>query len=103
MVSLDKPVGEDGLTPFGELLESDARGAREEVESMMRCEAVRRALAKLPRAERDVLSMRFGIGCHQRTLDDVASRLHISRDRVRRLEARGLALLGRRPEVASLH
>lgn len=103
VVSLDKPVGEDGLTPFGELLESDTAEPDEEVEATMRCEAVRHALAKLPRAERDVLKMRFGIGCHQRTLDDVASCLDISRDRVRRLEARGLALLGRRPEVVSLH
>jgi RNA polymerase primary sigma factor len=103
VVSLDKPMGDDGATPFGELLESDATDPGEEVEATMRCEAVRHALAKLPGAERDVLCLRFGIGCHPRTLDDVARRLHISRDRVRRLEARGLALLGRRPEVAALH
>jgi RNA polymerase primary sigma factor len=103
VVSLDKPVGEDGVTPFGDLLESDDSEPGEQVEESMRCEAVRHALAKLPGAERDVLRLRYGIGCHPRTLDDVARRLHISRDRVRRLEARGLALLGRRPEVAALH
>jgi RNA polymerase sigma factor (sigma-70 family) len=61
------------------------------------------ALAKLPGEERRVLRLRYGIGCHPGTLDDVAARLQISRDRVRRLEARGLAMLGRRPEVAALH
>jgi RNA polymerase primary sigma factor len=103
VTSLDKPVGEDGLTSFGELIESDDAEPAEEVESTMRCEAVRRALAKIPGAEREVLSLRYGIGCNAETLDCVAASLGISRDRVRRLEARGLALLGRRPEVAALH
>ena len=75
VASLDKPVGEDGQTPFGDLLESDASEPGEQVEASMRCEAVRHALAKLPGAERDVLSLRYGIGCHPRTLDDVAGRL----------------------------
>jgi RNA polymerase primary sigma factor len=103
VASLDKPVGEDGQTPFGELLESDALEPDEEVESRLRHQAVRGALTKLPRAERHVLRLRYGIGCRPRTLDDVAERLAISRDRVRRLEARGLAMLGRRPEVVALH
>ena len=103
VASLDKPVGEDGQTPFGELLESDASEPDEQVESRWRHEAVRGALAKLPRAERSVLRLRYGVGCQPRTLDDVARRLKISRDRVRRLEARGLAMLGRRPEVVGLH
>jgi RNA polymerase primary sigma factor len=103
VTSLDKPVGEDGQTPFGELLESDASEPGEEVESILRDEAIRDALAKLPRPERQVLRLRYGIGCQSRTLDDVAGRLEISRDRVRRLEARGLALLKCRPEVVALH
>jgi RNA polymerase primary sigma factor len=103
VASLDKPVGENGQTAFGELLESEESEPDEEVERMLRNEAVRGALTKLPRAERRVLRLRYGIGCHPGTLDDVAARLEISRDRVRRLEARGLALLGRRPEVAALH
>jgi RNA polymerase primary sigma factor len=103
VTSLDKPVGEDGLTSFGELIESDDAEPAEEVETTMRKEAVRRALAKVPRAEREVLRLRYGIGCDARTLDSAAACLGISRDRVRRLEARGLALLGRRPEVAALH
>jgi RNA polymerase primary sigma factor len=103
VASLDKPVGDDGQTPFGELLESDEAEPADEVETLLRHQTVRGALGKLPQAERRVLHMRYGIGCHAGTLDDVAARLHISRDRVRRLEARGLAMLGRRPEVAALH
>ena len=103
VTSLDKPVGEDGLTSFGELIESEESEPAEEVEITLRGEAVRGALTKLPPAERDVLRLRYGIECDPHTLDDVADCLGISRDRVRRLEARGLALMGRRPEVAALH
>ena len=67
----------------------------------MLCNATVRGAAREATASgRRVLRMRYGIGCPPRTLDDVAGHLKISRDRVRRLEARGLALLGRRPEVA---
>jgi RNA polymerase primary sigma factor len=103
ITSLDKPVGEDGQTAFGDLLESDESEPDEAVETILSGETVRVALAKLPGEERRVLRLRYGIGCHPGTLDDVAARLQISRDRVRRLEARGLAMLGRRPEVAALH
>jgi RNA polymerase primary sigma factor len=102
VASLDKPVGEDEQTPFGELLESEESQPPEEVESVLRREAIRRALARLPRPEREVLTLRYGIGCEQATLDEVVDRLGISRDRVRRLESRGLGLLARAPEAQAL-
>jgi RNA polymerase primary sigma factor len=102
VASLDKPVGDDAETPFGELIESHDSPPAEEVENTMRREALRRALASLPAAERMVVAMRYGIGCEPTTLDGVVSRLGISRDRVRRLEARGLSMLKRAPEVAAL-
>ena len=102
VASLDKPVGEDEQTPFGELLESEESQPPEEVESVLRREAIRRALARLPRPEREVLALRYGIGCEQATLDQVVEHLGISRDRVRRLESRGLDLLARAPEAQAL-
>ena len=103
VTSLDKPIGEEDPTPFGELIESDGWEPAEEVERSMRCEALRAALDRLPPAEREVVRLRYGIGCEAQTLDEVERRLAISRDRVRRLQARGLALLARTPEVAALH
>jgi RNA polymerase primary sigma factor len=103
VASLDKPIGADDQTPFGELLESDSSEPSEEVESAMRCEALRQALTRLPSPEREVVRLRYGIGCQGKTLDQVVSRLGISRDRVRRLQARGLALLERTPEDAALN
>ena len=103
ITSLDKPVGEDDPTPFGDLIESDGWEPAEEVERSMRCEALRAALGRRPAPEREVVRLRYGIGCEAKTLDEVERRLGISRDRVRRLQARGLALLARTPEVAALH
>jgi RNA polymerase primary sigma factor len=103
VASLDKPVSEHDDTPFGELLPSDVTSPAEQAESTVRCEALRRALAALPAAEKAVVALRFGIGCEPKTLDEVGGRLGISRDRVRRLESRGIALLARAPEVAALH
>jgi RNA polymerase primary sigma factor len=103
VASLDKPLSADDDTPFGELVPSDATPPAEQAESTVRCEALRRALAALPVAEKTVVALRFGIGCEPNTLDEVVGRLGISRDRVRRLESRGIALLARAPEVAALH
>ena len=103
VTSLDKPIGAEDPTPFGELIESDGWEPAEEVERSMRCEALRAALERLPSLEREVVRLRYGIGCEARTLDEVELRLGISRDRVRRLQARGLGLLARTPEVAALH
>ncbi len=103
VTSLDKPIGDEDPTPFGELLEGDTWEPAEEVERSMRCEALRAALERIPLAEREVVRLRYGIGCEARTLDEVEHRLGISRDKVRRLQARGLALLARTPEVAALH
>ena len=38
-------------------------------------EALRKALAGLPRQERDVLTLRYGIGCDPNTLEEVVTRL----------------------------
>jgi RNA polymerase primary sigma factor len=103
VASLDKPIGEEDPTPFGELIESDGWEPAEEVESAMRCDALRQALERLPAPEREVVRLRYGIGCEPKTLDEVERDLGISRDRVRRLQARGLARLARTPEVAALH
>ena len=103
VASLDKPVGEDEQTPFGELLESEDSQPPEEAEQAARGEALRSALDSLPRQEREVVTLRYGIDCEPNTLDQVVRRMGISRDRVRRLESRGLALLARAPEAEAMH
>ncbi len=102
VTSLDKPVGEDDGTPFGELLVSDEIQPPEEVEASIGCATLRRIVDQLPENERNVVKLRFGIGGQPNTIEQVVALLGISRDRVRRLEAQGLARLGRMPEIAAL-
>ena len=56
----------------------------------------------LMKNERNVVKLRFGIGGQPNTIEQVVVLLGISRDRVRRLEAQGLARLGRMPEISAL-
>ena len=62
VTSLDRPVGEDEETPFGALLASDDRGPEEEVDILLREDALRRALDELPEQEREVVKLRYGVG-----------------------------------------
>jgi len=102
VTSLDKPVGEDDGTPFGELLMSDDVQPPEEVEASIGCATLRRVVELLPKNERNVVKLRYGIGGQPNTIEQVVVLLGISRDRVRRLEAQGLARLGRMPEISAL-
>jgi RNA polymerase primary sigma factor len=102
VTSLDKSVGEDDGTPFGELLMSDDVQPPEEVEASIGCATLRRVVELLPENERNVVKLRYGIGGQPNTIEQVVVLLGISRDRVRRLEAQGLARLGRMPEISAL-
>jgi RNA polymerase primary sigma factor len=104
VTSLDKPVGEEHELPLGELLESEHTEPAEEVEVSLREEALRGALEGLPEDERRVLELRYGLTGEQRphTLEQVVEQLGISRNRVRKLEAQGLAHLAARREIAAM-
>jgi RNA polymerase primary sigma factor len=104
--SLDEPIGsEDDGTSLGDVLPSEASEPAEEVEMSMREEALHVALSKLPKGEREVVSLRYGIGQDDgpRTIEEVVKLLGITRSRVRRLEAEGLARLARAQEMEALH
>src|SRR3954464_10920080 len=61
VTSLDRPVGEEGDTSYGDLMPSEAPEPEEEVEVSLRSEALQRALDQLPEREREVVKMRFGV------------------------------------------
>jgi RNA polymerase primary sigma factor len=104
VTSLDKPVGDEEGTTFGALLGSSDPQPAEEVEVSLRGELVRTAMSSLPAPQRTVLELRFGLaGADPRTIDEVVAQLGVSRNKVRRLEADGLARLGRAREIVSLH
>jgi len=103
ITSLDKPVGDEGETSFGELIPSEAPEPEEEVEVSLRSQTVRRALEQLPERERDVVKLRYGINGNDPTpLRETGRRLGISPERVRQLETRALQHLATTREVEAL-
>jgi RNA polymerase primary sigma factor len=104
VTSLDKPFGEHEDLSLGEVLESLDVQPAEEVELSLREEVVRKALAELPDTQRMVLELRYGLGDEgePRTIEQVVAALGMSRNKVRRLEADGLARLARTREIAGL-
>ena len=103
ITSLDRPIGEEGETSFGELIPSDAPEPEEEVEVSLREESVHRALEQLPERERDVVKLRYGINGDDPTpLRETGRRLGISPERVRQIESRALKRLAMRRELEAL-
>ncbi len=103
VTSLDRPVGDGEQTPLGTLLPSDAEGPDERVETVVRDEALHRALAGLPETERRVVELRFGIdGDDPTPLREAGRKLGMSADAVRRLERKALAKLADSGELDGL-
>ncbi len=60
VTSLDRPVGE-GDTTLGELYVGEGADMGEEVVLSLRRDAIRRAVGELPKREREVVRLRFGL------------------------------------------
>jgi RNA polymerase primary sigma factor len=103
VVSLDKPVGDDGDTSFGDLLAIETAPVDEEVQEKLKSETLLTAIAELPEPERNVIEMRFGAGDHEpQTLSQAGKKLGVSTERARQLEERALRKLSQRPELIAL-
>jgi RNA polymerase primary sigma factor len=103
VTSLDRPVGEDENTAFGDLFASDEPEPSEEAEIALREEAVRSALENLPEQERRVIQLRYGInGDNPTPLREAGKQLGLSPERVRRIEHKALERLATTREVAGL-
>jgi RNA polymerase primary sigma factor len=103
-ISLEKPVGDDEDTALADFVEDVAAESPFETASeSLRKEHVGRVLAILPRREREVLEMRYGItGGRSRTLEEVGRAFNITRERVRQIENRTLKKLQTLPEAQLL-
>jgi RNA polymerase primary sigma factor len=104
VTSLDKTIG-DGEATFGELMATLAPGPAEHTEVILDRETLRGALSELPGDERRVLTLHYGMvaGSEPQPLERITRSLGVSRNHVRRLEARGLARLAARRDVQALH
>jgi len=94
-VSLDKPVGDEGDASLQDFVEdSDAANPEEKAAAAWRRERLITALKALDPIEQQVLWLRFGLdGEEPWTLSDVGKVVNATRERVRQIEARGLAKL----------
>jgi RNA polymerase primary sigma factor len=103
-VSLEKPVGDEEDSALADFVEDSTAASPFDVASeAMRRQSVGRVLASLPRREREVLEMRYGItGDRVRTLDEVGRAFNITRERVRQIESRTLKKLQTAPEAQEL-
>ena len=103
VVSLDKPVGEDGDTSLGDLISLESPSVDEEVHEQLSSETLLEAIAGLPDQERDVIEMRFGAGDQEpQTLSQAGRKLGVSTERARQIEERALRRLSQRPELIAL-
>ncbi|HEY3020335.1 MAG TPA: sigma-70 family RNA polymerase sigma factor [Solirubrobacteraceae bacterium] len=104
-VSLHAPLGgEDEDGELGQLIVDDrAPCPIEWTSGVLREEALTEALDNLPGLERKVLELRYGLdGAGERRAHEVARRLGLSVERVRRVEDGALAKLRGLPEAQSL-
>ena len=95
--SLDAPVGynTDDLTVGDTIADSDENDPISSTERSQLREAVERTLKDLPEREQEIVAMRFGIGQFDRiyTLEEVAEKMRVTRERVRQIEQKTLARL----------
>jgi RNA polymerase primary sigma factor len=104
LLSLDKPVGEEGEAELGDYLSDEAQLPPDEVTAAtMRDETLRRILRTLSSREQTVLERRFGLeGQHPQTLDEVGLLFGVSRERIRQIEKASLTKLHTLASTAEL-
>jgi RNA polymerase primary sigma factor len=92
----EEPIARDEevVGTFGELVRDPfAEDEYDRVEEEEEIEEVRRLTVDLCERERAILAARFGLDGPEQTLRQIASRLHLSAERVRQIEERALGKL----------
>ncbi len=93
-VSLDTPMGGNLDMELGDLLEDVHHSPERHLMRQHLHEAMESLLEELTEREAQVLRERFGLNDDQpRTLTEIGTHLHISRERVRQIEAQALVKL----------
>ncbi|MFD5828761.1 RNA polymerase sigma factor RpoD/SigA [Lentzea sp. NPDC060358] len=106
-VSLETPVGDEGESVLGDLIQdTDGVSAPDAVERQEFVDGVRSLLDVLPERQVRIMRLRFGLeDGRERTLQEVAEELGLTRERIRQLEKQSLAVLkssGRPDELFAL-
>ena len=92
-VSLNDRLGlehDDNGPELGDLIESPAPPIEDDLVRQSMVDRVRAALSELDDKEREIVELRFGLDRdgEMRTLQEIGESLHLSRERIRQIEAR---------------
>src|SRR2546423_5752986 len=103
VASLDKPLGSEGETAFGDIVATDKADVEEEVVVGLSEHLLRSAVAKLPDREQKVIKLRYGLDGDQdpKSLEMIGRDLGLTRERVRQIEMQALERLAREREIAA--
>ncbi|MBF0418270.1 MAG: RNA polymerase sigma factor RpoD, partial [Magnetococcales bacterium] len=94
-ISLETPVGDEEDSHLGDFIEDKSMLSPSELAIMTNLrDTTGRVLKTLTDREENVLRMRFGIGVHtDHTLEEVGKQFHVTRERIRQIEAKALRKL----------
>ncbi len=94
-VSLETPVGEEDDSHLGDFVQDYNMPVPEDVATQTALrQQIKEALETLSEREQKVLELRFGLNDgKQRTLEEVGAEFHVTRERIRQIEAKALRKL----------
>jgi RNA polymerase primary sigma factor len=94
-VSLESPIGDEGDSDLGDFIEDrNAMPPPEAASRQLLKSQINEALSSLTLREQQVLRLRFGLGEeNSRTLEEVGRVFHVTRERIRQIEAKALRKL----------
>ena len=103
VTSLDRPLSDDDGSAFGDLMAADTAEPDEEIDVSLRQDALLAALGDLPERDREIVTLRYGLGgADPVSLEEIGRRFDLTRERVRQIEARALARLALNRELGAL-
>lgn len=94
-ISMETPIGDDEDSHLGDFIEDTTLALPVDAATSESLKVVtQEALQSLTTREKDVLSMRFGIGMNtDHTLEEVGKQFNVTRERIRQIEAKALRKL----------
>jgi RNA polymerase primary sigma factor len=100
-IALERPVGDDGDSEFGDFIEDqDSPSPVESATQHLLQETIEEVLSELTPRQSHILRLRFGLGGGDpHTLEEIANKFGLSRERIRQLEKEALRRL-RHPRLA---
>jgi len=100
-IALERPVGDEGDSEFGDFIEDqDTPEPDEAAAHHLLQETIEEVLSELTPRQAHILRLRFGLGGgEQHTLEEIANKFGLSRERIRQLEKEALRRL-RHPRLA---